>query len=61
MGCACAHRPKGPERVDFLYEAPTTDKQEYLLGKPIDIKPEESEVKKVTCVPFMSSAPHTPS
>ena len=44
-GCPC--RPTGPERVDFLYEAPSTDKTEYLLGKPIDIKPEESDVKLV--------------
>ena len=41
----------GPERVDFLYEQPQTKKEEYLLGKPIDIKPEESDIKKVDHLP----------
>ena len=43
-----------PERVDFLYEAPTTKNEEYLLGKPVEIKPEESDIKKVEALPGAS-------
>ena len=39
------------ERVDFLYEAPTTKKEEYLLGKAVEMQPEESDVKKVEHLP----------
>ena len=42
---------KERERVDFLYEVPATKKEEYLLGKPVDIVPEESDVKKVEHLP----------
>ena len=40
-----------PERVDFLYEAQTTKKEEYLLGKPVEIEIGESDVKKVEHLP----------
>ena len=45
---------KRAERVDFLYEdvgSAAADKQAYLLGKPIEIVPEESDVKKVEHLP----------
>ena len=32
---------KQQERVEFLYDMPATKKEEYLLGKPIEIEPEE--------------------
>ena len=38
-------RPKS-NRVDFLYEVQQTSAQEYLLGKPVELKPEDSDVKK---------------
>eukprot|EP00966_Prymnesium_polylepis_P118287 2734917-Prymnesium_polylepis.1 len=46
-------KPKGPERVDFLYEAPSQadSKKAHLLGKPVELKPEESEVKQVEHLP----------
>ena len=40
-----------PERVDFLYEQQTTKKEEFLLGKPVEIQPEDSDVKKVEALP----------
>ena len=39
--------PKGPERVDFLYEAQQPKSAEYLMGKPVELDPEDSDVKKV--------------
>ena len=39
------------ERVDFLYEQQTTKKEEYLLGKPVDIEVEKSDVKQVEALP----------
>jgi hypothetical protein len=42
---------KQQERVDFLYDVPATRKEEYLLGKPVEIAPEESDVKKVEHLP----------
>ena len=47
MGAAAGNGAAHKERVDFLYEEPQTKKEEFLLGKPVEIKPEESEVKKV--------------
>jgi hypothetical protein len=49
-GGGAAHK----ERVDFLYEMPVTKQDEYLLGKPIEIKPEESDIKKVEHLPGSS-------
>ena len=40
------HVPKGPERVDFLYEQQQPKASEYLMGKPVELKPEDSDVKK---------------
>ena len=39
-------KTKRETRVDFLYEQPQTNAQEYLLGKAVLEKPEESDVKK---------------
>ncbi len=33
--------------MEFLYEQPQTSEQEYLLGKAVEVKPEESDIKKV--------------
>ena len=44
-------RKKASERVDFLYEQPMTSASEYLLGKAVEVKPEESEVKRVEHLP----------
>ena len=46
-----AHARQGPERVDWLYEQPTTSGTEYLMGKAMEVKPEESEVKQVEHMP----------
>ena len=43
--------PAAKERVDFLYEVPMAKKEEYLLGKPVEAKPDESDVKKVEQLP----------
>lgn len=37
--------------MDFLYEQPMTAASEYLLGKPVEMKPEESEIKRVEHLP----------
>ena len=44
-------KTKRETRVDFLYEQPQTNAQEYLLGKAVLEKPEESDVKKVEVLP----------
>ena len=48
---------KQQERVEFLYDMPATKKEEYLLGKPIEIEPEESDVKKVAHLPGSNFLP----
>merc|ERR1712194_652753 len=44
-------KTKRETRVDFLYEQPQTNAQEYLLGKAVVEKPEESDIKKVEVLP----------
>ncbi|EOD22508.1 hypothetical protein EMIHUDRAFT_240288 [Emiliania huxleyi CCMP1516] len=34
------------ERVDFLYEQQETAASAYLLGKPVELKPEDHDIKK---------------
>lgn len=42
--------PKRPSRVDFLYEevgaSAEAKAQEHLLGKPVELVPDDSEVKQ---------------
>uniref|UniRef100_A0A6U5MLP7 CBF1-interacting co-repressor CIR N-terminal domain-containing protein n=1 Tax=Calcidiscus leptoporus TaxID=127549 RepID=A0A6U5MLP7_9EUKA len=38
-------------RVDWLYETPAPDAKDYLLGKPVELNPEDSDVKKVEHLP----------
>merc|ERR1711935_1165936 len=44
-------KTKRETRVDFLYEQPQTNAQEYLLGKAVVEKPEEADIKKVEVLP----------
>jgi len=46
-----AGRKREPQRVNFLYEQPMTTASEHLLGKPVEIKPEDSDIKRVEHLP----------